>query len=156
MTADGTALRARPTVYNGIPMRSRLEARVAAWLDSLGIEWRYEPHAFASPAGQYLPDFELVGSPLLSRFKRRAFLEVKGAFDAHTYLDTRERMAIVLESAPGAVLMMADADTLEAGQVDCFNLGGPGWSDEYLVAVLVRLNFIALPAGWCLPAWAER
>jgi hypothetical protein len=49
----------RPTVYNGIQMRSRLEAGFAAWLDRTKIEWAYEPKAFADKGGQYLPDFRL-------------------------------------------------------------------------------------------------
>jgi hypothetical protein len=49
----------RPTVYNGIQMRSRLEAGFAAWLDQNKVKWAYEPHAFADKDGQYLPDFRL-------------------------------------------------------------------------------------------------
>ena len=50
---------ARPTVYKGIQMRSRLEARWAAELDAWGVEWLYEPRAYADENGQYLPDFEV-------------------------------------------------------------------------------------------------
>lgn len=52
-------MKARPTVYMGITMRSRLEAGFAAWLDEKHFDWEYEPCAFASPDGQYLPDFRL-------------------------------------------------------------------------------------------------
>jgi hypothetical protein len=52
-------IKARPTVYNGIKMRSRLEAGFAAWLDQNQFDWEYEPCAFASEDGQYLPDFRL-------------------------------------------------------------------------------------------------
>lgn len=48
---------ARPTTYNGIRMRSRLEAGFAQTLDQYGIKWLYEPQAFANESGQYLPDF---------------------------------------------------------------------------------------------------
>jgi hypothetical protein len=51
--------KARPTVYEGIAMRSRLEARYAAWLDEVGFEWAYEPCAFANRDRQYLPDFRI-------------------------------------------------------------------------------------------------
>lgn len=71
-----TQFKARPTVYKGIQMRSRLEAAFAAWLDKFDMTWKYEPHAFASENGQYLPDFELpeiefIGPPA------RVFIEVK-------------------------------------------------------------------------------
>lgn len=68
MSAETPILRARPTLYNGIAMRSRLEARYAAWLDREHIRWEYEPECFATSTGQYLPDFRLhdiiiFGSP---------------------------------------------------------------------------------------------
>lgn len=49
--------RPRATTYNGIRMRSRLEASFAQWLDSLSLEWEYEPMCYANETGQYLPDF---------------------------------------------------------------------------------------------------
>ena len=49
----------RPTFYEGVRMRSRLEAGFAAWCDQVGFSWQYEPAAFASQVGQYLPDFAL-------------------------------------------------------------------------------------------------
>jgi hypothetical protein len=67
-------LPARPTVYRGIRMRSRLEADFARYLDSdddarggwlcidEGDHWEYEPVCFAGPNGQYLPDFRITGS----------------------------------------------------------------------------------------------
>src|SRR3712207_2492916 len=52
---------ARRTMYRGIPMKSRLEARAAQWLDSApGVRWQYEPVAYADQTGQYLPDFEAI------------------------------------------------------------------------------------------------
>lgn len=56
-SAHGPAPKARPTIYSGIRMRSRLEADYAAHLDDAGREWEYEPQCFASPDGQWLPDF---------------------------------------------------------------------------------------------------
>lgn len=50
-------IKARPTLYNGIRMRSRLEADYAAYLDQHGVRWGYEPECFASSDGQWLPDF---------------------------------------------------------------------------------------------------
>lgn len=60
-------MRARPTIYRGIQMRSRLEAKFAARLDHLGVEWTYEPKCYADASGQYLPDFwvEIAGEPPL-------------------------------------------------------------------------------------------
>jgi hypothetical protein len=48
---------ARPTIYKGTQMRSRLEADYAGFLDRVGADWSYEPTCFAGPSGQWLPDF---------------------------------------------------------------------------------------------------
>lgn len=60
------------TVYKGYRFRSRLEARWAVFMDTLGVKWEYEKEGFDLGAlGRYLPDFWL---PELN-----CFLEVKGA-----------------------------------------------------------------------------
>ena len=66
------ALRALPTIYDGITFRSRSEARWAVFFDTLGVRWQYEPEGYALPAGNYLPDFWL---PDLE-----CFYEVKGQY----------------------------------------------------------------------------
>lgn len=53
-------IKAIPTVYRGVEMRSRLEADVAFMLDGLGMDWHYEPCSLLLPNGQhYRPDFQL-------------------------------------------------------------------------------------------------
>jgi hypothetical protein len=47
------------TKYNGHLFRSRLEARWAVWLDSLGIKYSYELQGFDLDGDAYLPDFWL-------------------------------------------------------------------------------------------------
>jgi hypothetical protein len=60
-----------PMTYAGVRFRSTLEADWAATLDSLGIEWQYEPEAVRLPSGElYRPDFYL---PHIA-----TWLEVKG------------------------------------------------------------------------------
>lgn len=59
------------TRYKGYLFRSRLEARWAVFLDSLGIPWEYEKEGYELFDGtRYLPDFWLPDQP--------GFLEVKG------------------------------------------------------------------------------
>lgn len=89
--------RARPTVYKGIRMRSRLEASVAAWLDSEGDAWEYEPVCFGNAAGQYLPDFRVTGQN-----KTTYYLEVKPANADHTA--ALKRMHVIRSSEPRAFL----------------------------------------------------
>lgn len=47
------------TKYKGYRFRSRLEARWAVFLDSLGVRYRYEPEGFDLDGLWYLPDFYL-------------------------------------------------------------------------------------------------
>lgn len=48
------------TIHSGYRFRSRLEARWSIFLETLGIEYRYEPEGFELPDGTwYLPDFYL-------------------------------------------------------------------------------------------------
>lgn len=110
-------LKARPTVYNGIQMRSRLEAGYAAWLDLWGFTWRYEPCAFASAGGrQYLPDFVIRDVKVGGRpVPVDAYVEVKpaewnvdgdSASRMRTLWSLTERMAVILDSEPDAVLLL--------------------------------------------------
>lgn len=90
---------ARPTVYRGIQMRSRLEARFAAHLDSVlpGV-WSYEPQAFASRIGQYLPDFAIrTGVPGVT-----VYIEVRATLERAR--EALGQMVIILASEPDAVL----------------------------------------------------
>jgi hypothetical protein len=54
-----------PTKYRGIPFKSRAEANWAAYFDTLGLSWEYEPFGEST-----FPDFA-VGDDLL--------IEIKGA-----------------------------------------------------------------------------
>jgi hypothetical protein len=76
---------ARPTLYKGKRMRSRLEADYARHLDevnaggpesALHFEWHYESECFAGPDGQWLPDF-VKEFPKVRGY--REFIEVKPA-----------------------------------------------------------------------------
>jgi len=98
------ALSARPTMYDGIQMRSRLEATFAAFLDRHAIPWEYEPRAFAGAAGgQYLPDF------LLWPHGRRVYVELKGKA-ARADIPTFERQAaLIRRSEPDAEFAVVDA-----------------------------------------------
>lgn len=53
---------ALPTTYSGVAFRSRLEARVAAAFDRVGIGWEYEPEGLDLDGIHYLPDFRVAGT----------------------------------------------------------------------------------------------
>jgi hypothetical protein len=90
------------TVYRGVTMRSRLEADFAAHLDERGIAWRYEPAVFGPIGRGYLPDFEL------RRLDGHHYVEVKPLL--RDVPKAKERMAIILDTYPDAVLVVACAE----------------------------------------------
>lgn len=55
MTVVAPRIHSIPTMYRGVKMRSRLEARWAAMFDELAWPWLYEPIDLAG----YIPDFIL-------------------------------------------------------------------------------------------------
>lgn len=107
MSTTTSSFQPRPTVYKGVQMRSRLEAGFAQWLDRSGWPgWKYEPQAFGSEAGQYLPDFWLPRFYTEGRGIGPAYVEVKPHCPAATG-ELADRMAIVWASEPDAVLIAA-------------------------------------------------
>lgn len=91
---------ARPTVYKGTQMRSRMEAAWAGALDLHGDkEWVYEPQCFASEEGQYLPDFVVK--------ELHAYVEVKPLFASLPRHDEMERwQRIIRATEPEATLTL--------------------------------------------------
>lgn len=59
MDRENTVIRPIETYYRGYHFRSRLEARWAVFLDTLGVEWEYEPEGFDMGGLYYLPDFRV-------------------------------------------------------------------------------------------------
>lgn len=97
-------IEARPTLYRGVQMRSRLEARVAEWMDAGGIVWQYEPRVYKVGAVEYLPDFQ-VGE--------RTFVEVKPAIEARgtqIALSVRRAAYVLAECVPKALLWAVLSD----------------------------------------------
>src|SRR6266568_3037563 len=95
-----TQRRGRPTVYTSrdgrrFQMRSRLEAGFAAWLDESGcVDWDYEPCAYATAEGQYLPDF-VINNLWSYDYGEvvKAFVEVKPPLQPSELVTAAERMA---------------------------------------------------------------
>lgn len=105
-----SVLKARPTIYNGIQMRSRLEADYAAWLDQNGERWEYEPECFANADGQWLPDFRVGDAGTLVEVKPAGLLtaEIPGVVGFYELGDKfLRRMTIAWSSRPDAHLELA-------------------------------------------------
>lgn len=91
-----TSLAGRTTIYNGITMRSRNEARFAAELDAHAFQWTYELECYASGRVQYLPDFAVETTD------GTVFVEVKPERPAMRPLF--DRMRAIRGSLPDALL----------------------------------------------------
>lgn len=124
-----TTWKARPTVYAGIPMRSRLEATFAEVTDRIGVRWEYEPRAFgAKGRRQYLPDFELFfGKP---DEPVRVYVEVRPTPE-QAYL-AMEQMSVIWESEPDVMLLITTPR-------------GPSWSARKGDGIW---QCFELPWGW--------
>jgi hypothetical protein len=107
-----TTMKARPTTYKGIKMRSRLEAGLAQWLDQWHFDWEYEPECFASPSGQYLPDF-LLRDVQIQGEARDLYIECKPRQPDHAMVETiRAQWAVLKVSQPEArMAVMFPRDT---------------------------------------------
>ena len=58
-----------PSIYRGVKMRSKSEAKFAEWCDQHELKWAYEPEGFCAGGQSYLPDFYLS--------EIRTFVEIK-------------------------------------------------------------------------------
>jgi len=146
-------IRAIPTTYRGVLMKSKLEAKVAETLDGLGIPWVYEPpypgttkpRVYWIPGVRgsgYLPDFRLWP-------ERRDpwFVEVKptGIYDErHPDPDDLktavERLLIVRHAEPKATLILWVADPHDADMgrvlVNIPGAGPHGWAERAAIPYL--------------------
>lgn len=103
---------ARPTLYKGIRMRSRLEADFAAFLDRHGDQWEYEPQCFGSDSGQWLPDFsitETTGSPVYVEVKPYGLIaEWRSEGELYARVNSlMQKMLVARESVPECHLWLA-------------------------------------------------
>ena len=100
-------IKAINTFYNGHYFRSRLEARVAVFLDELKLLetdqdplfYDYEPEGYATSEGPYLPDFYVENLPVGKVFGcpfsiiLKCFLEVKGTWPTNKELKKAQALA---------------------------------------------------------------
>ncbi len=87
-------IKAIQTNYKGYRFRSRLEARWAVFLDSIGESWEYEKEGYLLPTGAYLPDFWLP--------RMNCWLEIKGVNPTE---NERQLCAELMETTGFAAVM---------------------------------------------------
>ena len=101
-------IRAIETVYNGYRFRSRLEARWAVFMDSLGVRYEYEPQGFDLGGTCYLPDFWL---PDLE-----SWLEIKGP-EIERYSPEWDKAILLCDATEQDVFMFSGQFPTTAGNL---------------------------------------
>jgi len=105
------------TVYAGRKFRSRLEARWAVFMDTLGLEWLYEHEGYKTKAGLYLPDFYLPSM--------RLHLEVKPTKEAAR--DSGKRISAFRDEVGAILVVIGPPKIIGAGKT---GNGHPTWEGE--------------------------
>lgn len=111
-TAEGAAMtdnnyrpmfiKAIETAYKGYRFRSRLEARWAVFLDSLGVKWEYEKEGYDLDGVRYLPDFWLP--------EQKQWMEIKGERNRDGW---REAYLLAKHSRQTVAIMYGDLTPCE-------------------------------------------
>lgn len=143
-------IKARPTTYRGIEMRSRLEADFARFLDlssAAGEKWDYEPRCFAGPRGQYLPDFRLARADGSVTYYEIKPIGTMSTEDARALL---RRMEVIFDSEPDVhvELIFWNYGTHSHGDVEGFHRAGV---DDIWLPHLIQGGKVA---NWIAP-WAN-
>lgn len=107
-----------PTRYRGILMRSRLEARWAAFFDQLHWRWAYEPHDLCG----YIPDF------VLEFEAGHVLVEVKPRHEDLALAQSK----IECSGWDKEAIVVLEAETPEIGQLMEVHGGEPAWSTAVL------------------------
>lgn len=137
------------TVYGGVRFRSRLEARVAATLDRIKVEWEYEPEGLELSSGvRYLPDFRLP--------KTGIWLEVKPNWNHDM------KAGLLAEEGESVFLAYPGEHWTPGSHIDILHVNGVIGRDARASAVFVqcpdcdvvqpaRIGQLQLPCcGWFL------
>jgi hypothetical protein len=160
-------IKAIPTVYAGVRFRSRLEARWAAFFDSCGWAWEYEPEFFP----RWLPDFRLKGQhgPIYIEVKPIKFNKLRTWAAARSMALDVAQKALIAKERNIEALVIGDGPfcTSFTKRETCFGIYANNPSDDGDRATFLmdadwnRLDFSGSPVGrifgvpelLCLDEW---
>lgn len=90
-------IKAIDTTYQGYRFRSRLEARVAVFLDAVEASWEYEKEGYVLPVnGKYLPDFYVTS---FRKCDKPFWLEVKATKPSTTEINKLRELCVLTRTA---------------------------------------------------------
>jgi len=85
------------TQYKGYKFRSRLEARVAVFLDAVQASWEYEIEGYTLPInGRYLPDFFVTS---FRKCEKPFWLEVKATKPTTAEINKLRELCVLTKTA---------------------------------------------------------
>jgi len=129
-------IKAIETEYKGYRFRSRLEARWAIFLDTLGIEWQYEREGYdLGELGWYLPDFWLPWNGYGQFPQGGYFLEIKG--QEPTFEELAKLKALAAGTGHTAILLAGEPGKYkryEANRAGYFSVGDPQEIAQFLIS----------------------
>jgi len=129
-------IKAIPTMFQGVMMRSRLEARWAAFFTECGFPWTYEPIDF----GEWSPDFSLD-------LHRKIYVEVKPMINQELIAEL-VRVARPVSEATGARALLVGA-AVEYNESERFWSLGVGLGEGSMVEPSGELSVDDIAIGRC-------
>jgi hypothetical protein len=132
-----------PTLYRGIQMRSRLEAKYAILFDLLGLKWAYEAIDLNGAIPDFIVEVELFSRPQVSG---PTLIEIRPLLTAPEYRETINKIA---RSGWQGSAMVLGATVREHDTP-----WGKEWSLGYGTAVVSPKDaepgaYNWFPVGWC-------
>lgn len=98
---DSTNIKPIETLYNGMRLRSRLEARWAVFFDAIGMKYEYEPEGYALKDGTaYLPDFYLPTEEMFVEVKPEREGAVKELEKVEQFVEGTKNVVLILPTIP--------------------------------------------------------
>jgi hypothetical protein len=130
---DGSII--KPTSYNGILFRSRLEARWAVFMDSLNVRYIYEPECYNINKCLYVPDFYI---PSLE-----CFLEIKP--EGYKNDETNEKCWYLADETHKIVYLIA----MDIPNESAIDICGHDWNSKGIIEAFCRECGVDFPYSWC-------
>lgn len=122
-----TMVKAIDTIYNGYKFRSRLEARWAVYLDTIGISYEYEKEGYDLDGVLYLPDFWLPQVNMFAEVKAEQLTEAE-LHKVKLLVEATKKACILLVGLP-AEQSYPIVWITEEGEIE---IGEPGYGDVVL------------------------
>ena len=104
--------------YRGRKLRCKHEERFAIYLESSGVSWSYEPHAFPLRESEYTPDFFLYDLKMLVELKPADCLEE--TWKIHELSLLRTEYAYLIASMPEFELKLHEYGKMVEGEMRWF------------------------------------